>query len=340
MPETIPTEVQPVAPKTEAQPEKAFVYKRDGGKRNSIRQIVAQGVIKARKARQEASGRPQVPTSTDEKPIPTPTGETIVPTPEAIPVSEPKAEAVPVVEEPKIDPKQIAEETAKRVAEETKASFREEIQKILDKDKSVVEKQAEADELIAAWDKEERLPKTYKEVIDEALRVSEAKFNQLQKAKEEADTQKQQETQTRQQQEQQVQNTAAETVQKSIQEDLDDLYIAKLLKKPLDATKQEAEDMAETNDLLQFAIKLQQDRAKAGEKPVSSLSKIYFLHYKPFKDAQAKTNNQPAGADAPVSGAKATPQPQQPEKAFVWKRDSKKTYRQILQDSYRKQRLS
>ena len=213
----------------------------------------------------------------------------------------------PKVEEPKIDieavTKKAAEESASKVAEEVKQAFSDKVQQILDKDKSLIEKQKELDELIPVYLKENRLPKDYKEMVDEQLRVTEARWQQLEREKEakvKAETPKIEEPKV------DPAKLALENYQKEIQADLEDLYTAKFLPRPskIDeinnpATQDEAAQA--TQKLFEFGVKLNTERVAKGLPPVKSLSKIYFLHYKPTMGSQPKKSDQPAGADAPIS---------------------------------------
>lgn len=82
---------------------------------------------------------------------------------------------------------------------------------------------------------------------------------------------------------------------------------------------------------MKFGIDLNVERAKKGLVPIDSISKIYFMHYKPYLDANPKKKSeQPAGADAPVSGATQTPNLPAKTDGYVYKRDHKRSFRQIL----------
>lgn len=215
-------------------------------------------------------------------------------------------------EEPKVDvdavARKAADEAASKVAEATKAEFQAKIDQILNKDKDIQEKQKEADELIASWDKEQRLPKDYKELIDETMRIADAKMAHKQreleaKAKEEKPPEApktESPTEDRQQQD----------FLKEITADIQDLMDAKVLPKP--ANFDEINNPATTDPaakeiqkVFDFGIKLNSERVKQGLAPIKSFNKIYFIHYKPVMDKVAPKNSQPAGANAPTSPSKA-----------------------------------
>ncbi len=210
--------------------------------------------------------------------------------------------------------KKTAEETAVKVTAETKKAFQEEIAKILDKDKALIDKQKEADELITSWDKEKRLPKDYKELIDETMRVADAKMEQKLRARQEEETRVKQENEAKETErkveleKKQGEERLAE-FNKQIVQDLDDIYNANLLPRPdkfeeVNNPDTKDDKAKETQKLLEFGVKLNVARQKEGKPPVTSLAKIYFLHYKPEIE---KSNHQPPGADAPVAGANNSP---------------------------------
>lgn len=236
---------------------------------------------------------------------------------------------VPIKEppkEPQVDvdavAKKAADEAANKVAQETKKAFDDKVSEILNKDKTMVEKQQELDELIPIWEKENRLPKDYPELIAENLRVTQAKWAQLDREKQAKSEEERvaaekvkvdQETQTKAQADKQL-----EDFNKQITQDLNDIYDAKFLPRPDkfdEVNNPDTSDKAakKTQELLSFGVKLNIQRKSEGKDPITSLSKIYFLHYKPTMDKAAPKDEQPAGGDAPVAGAKNTP-PSNPSK--------------------------
>lgn len=253
---------------------------------------------------------------------------------EAIVTPKKEEKAIEVKEEPKINPEEIAkkaaEEASKRVAEETKKEFQEEIEKILNKDKDIQEQQKEADELVAAWEKEGRLPKDYPELISETMRIAEKKMEIKMREQEEA---KQAEIK-KQEEEKAAQTKAEETKQaeqkkafeEQIVSDLNDIYSAGMLPRPAnieEINNPETQDTAakETQEVIKFGIELNTKRVSEGLPPVTSLNKIFFLHYKPFKDAQpAKPSSQSAGADAPISQGSNQSSTQQPNNDALYVR--------------------
>lgn len=241
---------------------------------------------------------------------------------------------------PKIDPEEIAtkaREEAARVAEETtKKAFEKETQRILDQNKSLEEKQKEQDELISVWDKEERLPKDYKEIVAESLRISEAKYKQLKRQDEEtakkADEERKKSEDFKKSETERIQQARIDEINTKVKTDLDDLYTAKILPKPPTEYDEKNEDQKKTDDLMKFGIELNTERAKKGLPPVDSIAKIYFLHYKPKIDLEGAQDNQPAGADAPVSGS-ATPQAKSDNDRYIYARDHNKSFQQLAMES-------
>ncbi len=261
------------------------------------------------------------------------------------PVEEPKPEEKK--EEPKIEPKvvtedeakRLADEAAKKAAEETSKEFQGKIDEILNKDKTLQEKQKEADELISAWDKEGRLPKDYAELISETMRIADAKMEQRQKAIEEkaAEERKaQEEAKNKEVEDKKAQEQKAlEDYNKQIATDLDEIISAKLLPRPADINEinnPETKDEAakEIQKVFKFGIELNTKLKAEGKTPVTSLNKIFFLHYKPFVDANpAKKSEQPAGADAPVSGSEHTT-PDTPTDKIPYAQLHKETWPQTI----------
>lgn len=212
-------------------------------------------------------------------------------------------------EEPKIDVEAVARKAAKEAAQEVaeqakqdKLEFQTKLDSILTKDADMQQKQKDADELIATWDKEKRLPKDYAELIQETMRIADAKMAQRQREAEKAtksETPKTEPTVDPQKQ-------ALDKFQSEIVADLNEIYSAKFMPKPqnmeeINNPNTTDEAAKETQKLFEFGVKLNTERRARGLEPVTSINKIYFLHYKPYADAQPKNSNQPAGADAPVS---------------------------------------
>jgi len=261
-------------------------------------------------------------------------------------------------QEPRIDPSEIAkkaaiaaaEETATKIAAETKESFKQEIQKILDKDKDIQDKQKEADELIAAWDKEKRLPKDYNELIAETMRIADAKVAQAQKAAERQrviDEQAQKETQAKEAQgAKDTQQTKLDDYQKRIAADLEEIYAAGFLKRPVNVEEinnptTTDEGAKKTQEIFDFGVKLNTERKTKGLPPVDSLNKIFFLHYQPYMKAQGKTQSkQVAGADAPVSPSRnqSVTQSNKPQPFYYKGTDGKMHPKSWAQIKYEMQR--
>ena len=215
--------------------------------------------------------------------------------------------------------KKTAEETAAKVKEDTTKEFEAKIAEILNKDKSMEDKQKEADELVASYVKENRQPKNWQETVDEQARIMEKR--QEIRERERAETQAKTEAESKIQQEKETKDRE-EMAKKSDEErrqaftnqitkDIDELCETKFMARPTDFNEinnLETKDAnaKEIQKLLQFGVELNTTRVKEGKEPVSSLSKIYFMHYKPTLDAKPK-NDQPAGADAPIAGGNNTP---------------------------------
>lgn len=285
-----------------------FVYKRDTVK--TLRQIGAETQARIKKAKKkEIVENPEKESKPDEK-IEKPLEE------EKPIVKEPPKEEKPEVDHDAIAAK-AAEDAAKRVAEETKASFKEEIAKILDKDKDMLEKQAEADALIASWEKEKRLPKDYGELIAETMRIADVKYEQKAKAEakiaeEKRATFEKEEATKKAELDKKQGEEKLRAFNKQIVDDLEEIYAIKELPKPskieeINNPETTDENAKKTQAVLHFGVELNRRLVKEGKQPVTSLNKIYFLHYKPFQAANPTKSAEVPGGDAPVAGARNTP---------------------------------
>ncbi len=122
-----------------------------------------------------------------------------------------------------------------------------------------------------------------------------------------------------------------------VTQELNELYEGKYLRRP--STQYNADDdiQKETDELIKYGIEVNTERNKKGLPPIDSIAKIYFMHYKPFKEAQGKTKtDQPPGADAPIAGANSPASVESSNQGYVYARDHKKSYRQILEEAFRR----
>ncbi len=289
-------------------PDDTFVYKRDSIK--TIRQIAKESQARQRKQYLEDLEKKEAEENKEpEEPKEKPDEQ-----PKEPPKEEPKAPETPQPETvTKDEAKKLAEDAVTKATEETRKEFQAKIDEILNKDKTLQEKQKETDELIAAWDKEERLPKDYKEVIDETMRIADAKMERrlkeiedqkLAREREEQETKKKAEDDAKA-----MEQKKFDDYNKQIATDLDEIITAGHLPRPKDINEinnENTQDEAakEIQKVFKFGIDLNTKLKSEGKPPVTSLSKIYFLHYKPFVDAQPNNKgNEVPGGDAPVAGA-------------------------------------
>ena len=236
--------------------------------------------------------------------------------------------------------KKTSEETASKVTEEVKKEFKTEIQKILDKPIDDQAKQKEADELVASWEKEKRLPKDYPELISETQRIAEVRAKRtmeemLAKRDEEAKAQREKE-ETEKKQSEEAKTKQIEDFNAKIKNELEELHSANIFKRP---AKPEEIDNPDTKDdaakevqkFFNYGIKYNTEQVKKGLPPETSLTKLYFLHYKPEVDAhpEVKEDKQPAGADAPVAGNDSIPAGEAPKDKYVYARDHNKSFSQL-----------
>lgn len=303
----------PVTPEAHKPEERRrFIYVRDH--KRSMRQVVAD----AHRAAQEDHEKETQETPVEPKEVETPEQSKPVET------NEPTQERKEEQKTEPVDPVKIAEEAATKAAQKASEDLRAEFQKIQDSEKSKLEKQKEQEELLSVWDKEGRLPKDYKEIFNESQRIAEIKARRAyeeQRAKDKEEAEAAQKTQeAAQQKAQQDEAKYAQQLEERVQRDIVELKEAQLLD---DTTEKE---------FLQFGIKLNTTRVKEGKPPISDVTKLFFLHYQPQKGKTAAPTTQPAGADAPVVGAKVSHTTELPTDRYVYARDHKKSFRQIMQE--------
>lgn len=292
---------------------------RNNIRNKSIREIVQE----ARKATTEEP--PQEVPSVEEKPQETP--------------EEPKEEkAEVVVQTPEERSKELEE--VRKSAEEIKRSndeLKEEIRKIQSSNKTSEEKKEEIKELKANWSgfdpkTGQKTPKDYDEIIGEGLRLTKEQTMQLLKEqfeefrkqlKEEGEKEEAQKAEEKKQYEERL----AE-VNKQIEQEMEELYETGKLRKPKNLTDVNDPDAKVVKDLFDQAAAYNIEQQRQGKPLERSITKFYFLHYKPKTD-------QPAGADAPIAGNTATPAQQEPEINYF--RDIRgKSFKRILFDAKRK----
>jgi hypothetical protein len=324
--------IEPAKPEAPPTAPDKFIYKRDGGR--SLRQIVSdvkEKSIKERRAKyladmeakEKEEEKPEIEAEkeepaekVEEKPI--------------LPEAGAKEEA-PTPPDPQEIARVAAETAAQKVAAETKASFKEEIDKILNKDKDVLDKQKDADELIAVWDKEGRLPKDWKEIATEQMRISDAKWEQRMKAQPKTpEAPKTPDVKT------ENDKKLADYTQQ-VFSDIKEINNAKLLPTPNDINEinnpQTTDEAAkEIQKVIAFGIKLNTERVKANLAPVMSFNKIFFLHYLPSQKVNPEKPTEVPGKNAPVAGVKNTPQVPANTTKYIYARDHNKSMTQIARE--------
>jgi hypothetical protein len=305
-----------------------YNYKRDHGR--SLQQIQRDSIIAgdAARASQEEKRKTEESQADDEgKPAKGETRE------EETPIKPPKEE---VKTEPRIDVKEVATQAAQEATRIAQEAFKKQIDDILDSKKPIEDKQTQADELISIWDKEGRLPTDYKEVVAESIRIADAKYTQREKEarriQEEETVRKQKEADESASRSQKAQQETVEKLNENIKTELTELMEAKYLPKA-DVDNDQDPNRTELDKFLKFGIELNQKRAAEKLNPIQSVNKMYFMHYKPFLEASgAKKSDQPAGERAPIAGNRSS-STKETEDAYIYARDHKKTYRQILTEA-------
>jgi hypothetical protein len=194
---------------------------------------------------------------------------------------EPKEETPPAEEAPKEEPKEEPAPDPEKIAQEVQKEFADKILNAIGITPEE-EKKAEEEGLVAPWVKEGRTPKSYEEVAEWGAEVAEHK-----RSLKEAEVQKQQEEQKK---------TQEETNKKwndYWDSQIEDLRSQGKLPKIENADDPNDPGRVAQRDLFEQMYKLNQ---RPNAQPISSLKEVYYEHYQPRKQ------NQPPGADAPISG--------------------------------------
>lgn len=284
-------------------PKDEFVYVRDSAK--------SMDTIK-KELIDEATKEEEVEKKEEE--TPTPPEEPKTPEPEVKPEEK---------EEPKEDVSKIAREAAEKATEELK----KEIDEI--KGQNLTKKQEEEaiEEAKTRWTKEGRNPKDYDEIVVEA---EERAFNRMQKFIEERERKKEEELANKTKQEQEAQQqaeeqhkTVLEQTQASLAREIQELEEGGYIPKVSDPNDENDEGNRVRKALFVKGVEINNERIKKGLPPENSIAKVFFMHFK-------GANNQPAGADAPISGNKPTAVPKESEKPYIYARDHNKTFSQIM----------
>lgn len=284
-------------------PKDEFVYVRDSAK--------SMDTIK-KELIDEATKEDEVEKKEEE--TPTPPEEPKTPEPEVKPEEK---------EEPKEDVSKIAREAAEKATEDLKR----EIDEI--KGQNLTKKQEEEaiEEAKTRWTKEGRNPKDYDEIVVEA---EERAFNRMQKFIEERERKKEEELANKTKQEQEAQQqaeeqhkTVLEQTQASLARELQELEEGGYIPKVSDPNDENDEGNRVRKALFIKGVEVNNERIKKGLPPENSIAKVFFMHFK-------GVSNQPAGADAPISGNKPTAVPKESEKPYIYARDHNKTFSQIM----------
>ncbi len=305
----------PASEEKKAEPkDEGYSYQKDHNK--DIRQIAKEESDKDREASALPPEEGKKPDASDPEPEKKPDEKV-----------ETKKEEAPT--NPLDEAKRYVEEQKRLVAEEAQRHAKESVKEELKRTKEEELREAkEKDELIPVWEKEGRTPKDYGEIASETRRIAKLEFKREMRAEQEATRAEQakKDAEATTQASQQV-----EAINSKIGKDLEKLYEGGYLVRPQSADPSdpgEKEKMA----LFQFGIKLNEDLKKEGKPPIDSISDIYFYHY---KKAKATPPAQPAGADAPVSGARPAAKSNE-TKGYEYAKDHGKSYRQILLESQKR----
>ena len=205
-----------------------------------------------------------------------------------------------------IDEARKAEAEAVKKQEETEAK-----QKELDQKKSYTPK----------WKAENRVPKTWEELHEEAVNEALSKFHAELEEKEmkQAEETKQKQAQESVQKEQETKRN--QEMEKNIETELADLYTNGKLPTVKKADDPNDEGILAKKALFETGVKVNTDRIARGLPPITSIKLIFYEHYK-------QADKQPPGATAPISGNSQASQNN--EQKIKYPEIHTKSFRQIL----------
>lgn len=214
-------------------------------------------------------------------------------TPKEEPAEETPAEETPVEETPEVKVEIAPEE----IAAEVKSEF---TKKILDAI-GMTTREAVDEDLLPPWEKEKRNPKSYGEIAEWSAELADKRAEQR-KAKEAEDAKAVEAGNV------EAQTTYNQALNRAWDEQLDEMREAGLIPRvdatvaaKLKARKELTEDekadpgLAAQRRMFEIMYNVSQERGKVGKSPITSLKEVFYEYY-------SKEEDQPAGADAPISG--------------------------------------
>jgi hypothetical protein len=191
---------------------------------------------------------------------------------------------------------QVADEVANKV-KETLAEERSLLQKERD------DKKREEDShkpYVYKWEAENRTPKDYKEIAEEARQAALIEAKQMMEEREEAKARDQRESDERRMAQEKIvrdqEEKTKEVLNKRVEDQLNELYKLDKLPKIKDEKNNNDEGVIARNDFFKFGAEFNSKRLAQGLDPLFPLELAHYYHPK---------SNQPAGADAPIMGNKA-----------------------------------
>lgn len=227
-------------------------------------------------------------------------------TPEPTPTDNPLDEAKRYLEEQRKLDAQIAKEEAEKHA---KATVEQELKRRQDETELETKRK---DELIPLWEKEGREPKDYNEIAQENRRITKLELKMEMEA--EAKT-KAEETAKQTQEQQKITEDGLKLTQAQIQRDMEELYEGNFIPRPKSGDPNDP-GLKVQDELFKLGIKVNEERKAKGQPTEPSIAKIFFIYGKELQ----KETPQPAGANAPVAGARpANPEPK--DEGYVYAKD-------------------
>lgn len=207
-----------------------------------------------------------------------------------IEVEKPKKDEEVIAE---FDPDKFAEQTAIKVKElEKKEQEEKQLEAKREEDKKKLE-----DEKVPIYVREGRNPRDYEEINSEAIRIAKIEFESALTEREKRALEKSEEESKAKEAELAKSKQFEEDFNKMIDEELNEMYQSNKLPKIVDEKDPNDVGVKAKYDLFKTMADVNTKRAKDGQPPITSISRIFNNYYKPSSQG-------PAGSDAPVSAGR------------------------------------
>lgn len=237
--------------------------------------------------------------------VPVKNGNIVEPAEPEAPKVEPEDEKVT-----DFDPDKFAEETAQKAADKLKEYEKEKEEQ---KERERLEKESkskEDEELIPIFKREGRNPKDYEEIVNESNRIAELKVKKMLEERDRQALAKSEEEAKAREAELAKSKQFEEDFNKMIDEEVAELYQNDKLPKVVNAEDPNDPGVKAKFELFKTMREVNEKRVKAGQTPITSVSRIFNNYYKP--------KDQPAGSDAPISDGRGSAHTEDKELGYTY----------------------